>query len=180
MEISFKDNKLVIGIGTSAILLGLFISYGTLEVFRIAYVRGVESLHLSLVLLFFGCLIIVGFRKHLNGSTVTASAGGHMFSSKAAKVVMAIHAESVALILSYLILALQADSLSFLIVQLMLLACFWLDDRKLSMSINMLRVSFMFTAIYVGYMVLLTKNTFVGFVTLVYFVSWLYLQKKIE
>jgi hypothetical protein len=63
---------------------------------------------------------------------------------------------------------------------LLLFASLWLDNKRLNVSLNMLRASFMFTAIYVSYALLLTKNTFMGFVALVYFVSWLYMQIIIE
>lgn len=130
-------------------------------------------------LLVFEVTVIVGLRKHLGKKRVAASKCGHLFSSKLTKVIISLHVASIALILSATI-ALLVDFPSFLMVQLVLLASLWSNNRRLDLSLNMLRASFIFTVIYVSYVLLLTKNTFIGLVTLVYFVSWLYLQIRME
>lgn len=179
MEISVKRNKVIVKVEVSAILLTLFVLYCLLEVLRIAYIGGLEAFSMSIGLLVFGVTVIVGLRKHLAKKRVTASKCGHLFLSKLTKVIVALHVASITLILSATT-ALLVDFPSFLMVQLVLLANLWLDNRGLNVSLNMLRVSFIFTVIYVSYVLLLTKNTFMGLVTFVYFVSWLLLQIKIE
>ena len=179
MEISVRHSKVIVKVEFSAILLTLFVLYCVLEVLRIAYIGRLEAFPMSIGLLALGVTMIVGLRKHLAKKRVAASKCGHLFSSKLTKVIMSSYVASITLILS-VTMALSVDFPSFLMVQLVLLASLWLDNRGFNVSLNMLRASFIFTVIYVSYVLLLTKNTFIGLVTLVYFVSWLYLQIKIE
>lgn len=179
MEISVTDNEVVIKIRVSAILLTLFVLYCILEVLRVAYIGGLEALPLSIVLLVFGAFNVARLQKHLARNRATASECGHLFSTKPTKVVMAFHVASIVLILSA-ITVLLVDFPSFLMIQLLLLANLWLDNRRSNVSLNMLKASFIFTVIYVSYISLLTKNAFIELIALIYFASWLYLQIKID
>lgn len=179
MEIHFADYKVVVKVRFSTVIVTLFVLYCIFEVLRIAYIGGLEALPLSVGLLALGLIVVVGLRKHLAGNKAVTSECGHLFSTRLTKVVIASHVASIGLILSATI-ALLVDFPSFLIAQLLLLASLWLDNRRLNVSLNMLRASFIFTVIYVSYVLLLTKNMFMEVAALVYFVSWLYIQVKIE
>lgn len=171
--------RVIVKVRASTVILRVFVLCCIFEVLRIAYINSLEGLPLSVGLLVLGVIVVVGLRKHLARDTTIASDWGHLFSTKLTTVVMAFHFASIGLIL-FATIALLVDFPSFLIVQLLLLASLWLDNRRLNVSLNMLRASFVFTVIYVSYVLLLTKNTFMGLVALVYFVSWLYMQIKIE
>lgn len=171
--------RIVIKIRVSTVILMLFVLYCICEVLRIAYIGGLGSLPLSVGLLVFGVSIIVRLRKRLARDKAKASNWGHLFLTRLTKVVMVSHVASIGLIL-FTTIALLVDFPSFLIVQVLLLASLWLDNKRLDVSLNMLRSSFVFALIYVSYVLLLTKNAFMGFVALVYFVSLLYMQITIE
>lgn len=186
LKVHIADNSLlslhfevVVKVRVSRVILPLFVLYCIFEVLRIAYIGGLEAFPLSIGLLVLGVTVVVGLGKHLARNKAVTSEYGHLFSTRLTKVVIAFHVASIGLILSAT-LALLVDFPSFLIVQLLLLASLWLDNRGFNVSLNMLRASFIFTVIYVSYVLLLTKNTFMGLATLVYFVSCLYLQIRIE
>jgi hypothetical protein len=197
LEIHIINDKVVVEVGVSTIILTLFILYCTLEVLRIAYIGGRTVLPLSIGLLTLGTTVIVGLRKHLARNKAVTSECGHLFPTMVTKSVIAFHATNIifsimvtksviAFHVASIILILSTTTVllvnfpSFLIVQLLLLATLWLDNRRLNVSLNMLRTSLVFTVIYVSCVLFLTKNMFMGLVALVYFFSWLHLQIKIE
>lgn len=179
MKIRITNNQAVIKVRISRILLTLFVLYCILEILKIAYIVRSEAFFVAIGMFVFGVSIIIGFRKHLTGDRDVSSEPGHLFSTKPTKVIMVLHVASIVLTL-LAVIVLLVDFPGFLIVQSLLLANLWLDNRRFNVSLNMLRSSFIFTIIYVSYVLLLTKNTFMGLVALLYLVSWLYLQFKLE
>lgn len=179
MEIRIADDKVVVKVRVSTVILTLFVLYCIFEVLRIAYIGGLEALPASVWLLVLGVIVVVGLRKCLARNKAVASECGYLFSTKLTKIVIAFHVASIGLIL-FATIALLADFPSFLIVQLLLLASLWLDNRRLNVSLNMLRASFVFTVIYVSYVLLLTRNMVMEFMALLYFTTWLCLLTKIE
>lgn len=179
MEISIENSKIILKVEFSTILMTLFVLFCTLEVLRIAHIGGLDALPMWIGSLVLGAAVIAGLREHLATNQVVASECGHLFSSEITTVVVSLHVASLVLILS-MSLAFLVDFPSFLIVQLALLATLWLDNRRVGVSLNLLRASFLFTVIYVSYVLLLTKNAFMELVTLAYYISWLGLQIMIE
>ncbi len=150
-----------------------------IEILRVAYARGPIVSPLSIGLSVVGASIVVWLRRHLAGNGTLVSESRPLLPSKATHIVLASHVVCIILVLSAVIV-LQTDFPGFLTVQLALLTNLWLDNRRLDVSLNIMRASLILTLVYVGYLLLLSGSIFIGFITPAYLASWLGVQIMLE
>lgn len=98
-----------------------------------------------------------------------------LFSSNKSKAIELFHLFSIADIFS-IVFVFRLDMSVFLLIQLLILVSLWRTNRMFKMGENIRRISFIYTVIYISYILVTTKNVPIGYAILPYMDSWLYLQ----
>jgi hypothetical protein len=102
-----------------------------------------------------------------------------LFATTSSKTVALLHIVSMGIAL-YEILRSGFDLPSFLLVQIILTGSLLMVNRRFSLGVNILRISFIFTLVYVAIFLVSMPNVLTGIALLLYLFSALYIQSHIN
>ena len=161
-------------------LIYSFLAYCILEILRIAYLPETNYPYI----IFMGIdilmsLLILGEFWVFMHRNAAENSPELLFSSNISKIVAGVYLTNIAIIL-FITFIFLLDVSPFLFIQIFVLGSLWKTNKSSPISENIRRISFIFTVIYVSYILVTTKNVFLGFAMLPYICSWLYLQVILE
>jgi hypothetical protein len=163
-------------------LVLLLLIYSLLEILRFGYTSGQVGISYMSAFIGISFVLTLIYSNYVRRRDI--SEYPCLFSSLFSRAVALMYM-GILIAFLYMSIAFSFGSVSFLAVQILTIGVVWLVNRKSATGLNVLRISLIFTAIYVISLFYLPgqfymMDTFPLLVTFLYLFSWIYLQFNIE
>lgn len=169
-------------INSNRSLVLLLLIYSILEILRFGYTSGQSDISYLNTFIGISFVLMLFYSNYMRRKAF--SEYPRLFSSLFSRAVALIHI-GIMIAFLYTSIAFNFGSAAFLAVQILTIGVIWLVNRKSATELNVMRISLLFTIIYViSLFYMPSQSNMMGtvplLVTLLYLFSWIYLQFHVE